>query len=166
MPLSSDEAHALLERSENQIKLERLRLAASESKVVLGGNVAVMQVFNGAQRIYSKASFSNSSSIPKMQRESLAQTVPEGEYNEPGIAGNIMHANHTEPKLLNDFAHDPARDLDFDRVVLASELKCCRQCLKNTITDMMAILALKGRIEFYVIELETRSVTDAYDMIV
>lgn len=169
MPLSDVEKKAYLTHYQSVVNIARMSLCESESKVISGGNVAVMEVYNDDDRIFSDKAFSNSSTLPKGLKANLSPSVPKSELGDVGVPKGQQHANHTEPKLWVSFDTKPASSKDFNKIILVSEMDCCKSCLKNTIAELEGIInltALKSKkIEFIVIELNSNSVRYASELV-
>ncbi|GAA6210312.1 hypothetical protein NBRC116602_00520 [Hyphomicrobiales bacterium 4NK60-0047b] len=169
MPLTDKEKKDYLIKYQAAVNLARMSLFESEAKTVSGGNVAVLEVFNDETRVFSDKAFSNSSGLPKNLKANLAPSVPKTELGDLGIPKGQQHANHTEPKLWKKFDLHKASKSDFNKIILISEMDCCKSCLKTTISELSGVtdlVALKGKnIEFIVIELNSKKVSYAHDLV-
>lgn len=146
-----------------------LVVGSSNSKKAEGGNIALLEVWNGTDVVLSKSSFSSSSSMPKLVKEVLAPSVGKASLGHVGIPNGSQHANHTEPKLFEYFKGAHGSIGPFTRVILASQMRCCASCLKNTIREMNGLNNLLsfagGGFEFIVVEIEPGTVREGDELI-
>ena len=175
MCIDDSEKPEILAEAIARMNLARMSLFAGTTSQKVhgdnGGNAAALIVLNGDQIIHAEAAFSGSSSLPVQLKDMLAPSVSRSQFGEPAIAGDIIHANHTEPKLYESACQKGVlKNLTrITRIVLISERDCCKQCRDNTITDLKAMLDLAtmcgGEIEFIVVETWSRSVRCAGEVL-
>ena len=100
-----------------------------------------------------------SSCMPVIVKSVLVPSVQPASFGANGIALGVQLANHTEPKLLEDFRTWYAANLHRqpNQVVMASERDCCPNCVKYAVS-YMAEMAGANAFTFYVAEFQSNRV--------
>ena len=159
MPLTRAQQDQILNYCRQHMNLTAMLLGASSSQKAVGGNIAALFAEAGVNEIYRKASYSASSCMPVIVKSVLVPSVQPASFGANGIAPGVQLANHTEPKLLEDFRVWYTANLHRrpNQVVMASERDCCPNCVKYTVSYMTE-MAGANAFTFYVAEFQSNRV--------
>ena len=170
MPLTANEKQQLLAEAIMHMSLAAMGLGSSNAQAAAGGNLAFIEASLNGRSVFREHAFSNSSSLGQALRSDFSPSIGQAQLGGVGVANGMQHGNHTEPKLWLSFVNQmQANFRPFDRIVLASQLDCCKPCVDNTVSAFNGLVGLlqlgaAGPIQFVVVEVNSGRVREGHEL--
>jgi hypothetical protein len=169
MPLTVAEKQQLLAEAMMHMSIAAMGLGSSNAQAAAGGNLAFILVSLKGQPVFREHAFSNSSSLGQALRSDFSPSIGQAQLGGVGVANGMQHGNHTEPKLWLSFVNQMRANFrPFDRIVLASQLDCCKPCVNHTISAFNGLTGLLDigsatAINFIVVEVNSGRVREGHE---